>query len=316
MTSASAPWSGPYRRRGALPRPVRRPACPGPAGHGAARLPLSALLIGGLAALAGAAELRAQELRTISYSRQVTGEDFIKVEVNYGIGDLSVRSGAPGLLYRARMRFDDRFATPTAEYGEGRLEFGMEMVEDFDSEGPSEMPSMDLELPSGVPMDLQLLFLAGTADVDLTGMPIRTLDLTNGASESEVRVSEVNPEPMSWAKINVGVADFTVTGLGNLNSREVEVMAGLGVVTLGIDGEWPPDSRLSIGMGLGAMRIHIPESLGVRVRHERGFLASLDIDGFEKDGDIYTSENWEDAGRRVVIDLSATLGSVDFVWMS
>ena len=317
MTGSRASLGGPFRRRCASRPAVRRAAASqGPARSGAAALPLPALLAGSLAGLAGAGELRAQELRTISHSRQVTDEDFVEVEVNYGIGDLTVQIGAAGLLYRARMRFDDRFATPTAEYEDGRLEFGIEMVEDADTEGLSEMPSMDLELPSSVPMDLRLLFLGGTADVDLTGMRIRMLELTNGASESEVRVSRVNPEPMTSAKINVGVADFTVTGLGNLNARDVEVVAGLGVVNLGIDGEWPRGSRLSIGMGLGSMRIHIPGSLGVRVRHKRGFLASLDIDGFEKEGDMYTSENWDGAGRRVEIDLSATLGSVEFIWTS
>lgn len=285
-------------------------------GRGVPAIPLSAMLAGGLAGLAGTADLSAQELRTISYSRQVTNEDHIEVEVLYGIGELTMQRGASGLLYRARMRFDERFTTPVAEYEDGRLRFSMEMAEDLDTDtqGPSGMPSMHLELPSDVPMDLGLLFLAGTVDLDLTGMPIRRLDLANGASESEVRITQVNPEPMVSAEINVGVADFTMTGLGNLNASEVAVNAGLGVVTLGIDGAWPEDSRLSIGMGLGAMRIHVPGSLGVRVHHVSSVLASLDADGFAKDGDTYTSVNWDDAGRRLEIELSAALGVVAFVW--
>ena len=197
----------------------------------------------------------------------------------------------------------------------GGLEFGIEPVEEMESEGLSELPSMHLELPSTVPMDLTLFFLGGTADVDLSGMPIRALDLTNGASESTVSVSEVNPERMTSAKINVGVADFTANGLGNLNASEVEVVAGLGVVTLGLDGEWPSDSHLSIGLGLGAMRIEIPASLAVRVQRDSGFFSSFVAARFEKDGDTYTSDNWEDAGRRLEIDLSATLGSVEFIWL-
>ncbi len=284
-------------------------------GPGAGAIPLAAILAGGLTGLADAGRLRAQELRTISYSRQVTDEEFIEVEVQYGIGDLTVRGGAPGLLYRARMRFHEQLATPTAVYEDGRLEFGIEPVEEMESEGLSELPSMHLELPSTVPMDLTLFFLGGTADVDLSGMPIRALDLTNGASESTVSVSEVNPERMTSAKINVGVADFTANGLGNLNASEVEVVAGLGVVTLGLDGEWPSDSHLSIGLGLGAMRIEIPASLAVRVQRDSGFFSSFVAARFEKDGDTYTSDNWEDAGRRLEIDLSATLGSVEFIWL-
>ena len=301
-------------------RSGRRPTAAGRAalcltGPGTGAIPLAAILAAGLTGLADAGLLRAQDLRTISYSRQVTDEEFIEVEVQYGIGDLTVRRGAPDLLYRARMRFHERLATPTAVYEDGRLEFGIEPVEDMESEGLSEMPSMDLELPARIPMDLTLFFLGGTADVDLSGIPIRTLDLTNGASESTVSVSEVNPERMRSAKINVGVADFTATGLGNLNAREVEVVAGLGVVTLGLDGEWPSDSHLSIGMGLGAMRIEIPASLAVRVQRDSGFFSTFVASRFQKDGDTYTSDNWEDAGRKLEIDLSATLGSVEFIWL-
>lgn len=272
---------------------------------------LSATLVAGLA---GAEGLRAQELRAISYSRQVTNEDHVEVEVLYVIGELTVRRGDPGLLYRARMRFDERFATPIAEYDNGLLKFGMQIVEDS-PEAPSATPSMELELPSGVPMDLNLVFLGGVADLDLTGVPIRRLDLTNGGSESEIRITQPNPESMVSAVINVGVADFTMTGLGNLNARAVEVKAGLGDLTLGVDGEWPDGSRLSIGMGVGALRIHIPDSLGVRVQHESSFLTSLDADGFTRVDDTYTSDNWDDARRKLEIDLSATLGVVDFVWM-
>lgn len=285
-------------------------------------VPLSAILLAGMI---GAGRADAQELRTVSYSRQVTDEDHIEVEVLYGIGELTIRRSDPGVLYRARMRYHERFATPIAEYDSGLLKFGMEIVEGEDLEAPweassetpstdFELPSMDLELPADVAMDLNLVFLGGTVDLDLTGMPIRNLELTNGGSESEIRITEPNPVPMRSAEINVGVADFTMVGLGNLNAREVDVTAGLGDLTLGIDGVWPEGSLLSIGMGVGALRIHIPESLGVRVEHESTFLTSLHADGFVKVDDTYTSENWDDARRRLEIDLSATLGVVEFVW--
>lgn len=272
-------------------------------------------LAAGLTVVAGTGELRAQELRTLTHSRQVTDEGRIEVRVRYGLGRLKVRRGPSGLLYRARMHFDERFAIPTTEYDGGRLEVTME-IEDEADEGPSDTPSIDLELPSDVPMDLHLDFVAGEADLDLTGMPVEWMILNSGASDTQLRISAANPQQMDSAKINVGVADFEARGLGNLNARQVFVNAGLGFVALGLEGEWPQDARLSIEMGLGAMRILIPESLGVRVRHEGGFLTSIDADGFVKDRDTYTSHNWERADRRLEVDLSAALGAVEFVWIS
>ncbi len=280
-----------------------------------ARNRLSGLVVAvGLGAVAGTGELQAQQLRTLAHSRQVTSEDRFEVKVIYGIGQLKVRRGSPGLLYRTRMRFDERVATPVADYRNGRLDISMEVLDEMD-EGPSETPSMDLELPPDIPMELELGFIGGEADVDLTGMTVEALALNIGASDTDLRVSSANPQRMDSATINVGVADFEAHGLGNLNARRVSVKAGLGLVVLGLEGDWPEDARLSVDMGLGGMRILIPESLGVRVRHEGSFLASIDADGFEKRKDIYTSLNWNQADRRLEIELSAALGSVEFVWI-
>ena len=288
----------------------------------AARVPclpsrrLAALVVAaGLGTVAGTGELRAQQLRTLSDSRRVTNEHRIEVNVRYGIGRLNVRRGPSGLLHRTRMRFDERFAIPTTEYDDGRLEVAMEIVDETD-EDLADIPSIDLELAPDIPMDLELLFIGGEAEVDLTGMPVERLSLNIGASDTELRISSVNSQRIDSARINVGVADFEAHGLGNLNAGHVSVKAGLGLVTLGLEGEWPEDARLSINMGLGGLRIFVPESLGVRVRHEGSFLASIDADGFAKRGDTYTSHNWDRAGRRVEVDLSATLGSVEFVWIS
>ena len=277
---------------------------------------LSKPLLASLVVLAGAGDVQAIQLRSLSYSRQVTNEDHLEVKVSYGVGQLSVRRGDPGLLYRARMRFDEQFAIPTTRYENGRLEVGVSIRKGGAEDGPFDMASMDLELPVDVPMDLHLDFLGGIAELDLTGMPISRLVLNNGASESKLRISRLNPERMTSAALNVGVADFEAQGLGNLNSRFVEVKAGLGVVVLGLDGDWPRDARLSIEMGLGAMEIRIPKSLGVRMHHEGSFLASIDADGFVRNGDTYTSSNWDDAVRRLHIDMSATLGAVELVWIS
>ena len=102
--------------------------------------------------------------------------------------------------------------------------------------------------------------------------------------------------------------------LGNLNAQEIEVDAGVGSITLGLDGEWAQDdAELSIEMGVGALELRVPEGLGIRL-HKDSFLTSLDSEGLIKRGDMYESLDFEDADRRVVINLEAAFGSVAIVW--
>ena len=66
--------------------------------------------------------------------------------------------------------------------------------------------------------------------------------------------------------------------------------------------------------GLGALELRIPEALGVRLEKD-GFLVSLDSERLVKRGYAYYSLDWEDADRRVMIDLDPAFGSIKVVWV-
>lgn len=279
-----------------------------------ALLLLGPLTVGGLA---GPAETRAQTWKTVTATRQVTNEDDLRVRVEYGAGVLDIRGGDAGLLYSAIFQFDGDLAAPRTEYERGRLVVGLSALESrgVDPDDWSSDTSLELELAPGLPLDLDMDFGAGSANLDLTGLSLRRLLVNAGASESVIRMEEVNPESMESAEINVGAADLRVRGVGNLNVGRLAVKSGLGSVLLRLDGRWPRDAVLHIEMGLGALDIQIPRSLGVRLRRPGSFLASIDTEGLEKRGDFHQSANWDSAERKVEIEIAAVLGSVDIEWI-
>ncbi len=268
------------------------------------------LLVLLLAATAG--QVQAAQPKTVTLSRQVTDEERLEVNVSYGAGELALRPGESGLLYRARFDYDEDFATPRADYARGRLDVGISTWNNRRFKDQSSSSSLDLRLSRDVPMELDLDFGAGSATLDLSGLPLLGLEVSTGASESEIRVGEVNPAAMASASINVGAARLSMHGIGNLNAERVAVKAGLGSVSLGLDGEWPRDGRVSVEMGLGALEIRVPESLGVHILREN-FLTVIEADGFVRSGRSYRSTNWETAERRVEVEISAALGAIDIV---
>jgi predicted membrane protein len=68
-------------------------------------------------------------------------------------------------------------------------------------------------------------------------------------------------------------------------------------------------------MGLGALELVVPEGLGIRLRKD-SFLTALDSEGLIKRGDTYESVDFDDADRKVTIDLDAAFGSVKVVWVA
>jgi hypothetical protein len=259
------------------------------------------------------AEATAQ-LRTVSMSRQLEDEDEVRVHVQYGAGEFSVRSMDAGLLYRMSLEYDEDRYEPVAEYEDHTLQVGIESIRNGLGRRNRDGGRLDLELARGVPMDLDLEFGAVQADVDLGGLALTGLELSTGASESTIDVSEPSTASMEVARFEVGAAEFDARRLGNLNAARIEVDAGVGSITLWLDGEWRQDARIGIDMGLGSLELRVPEGLGLELRKD-SFLTSLDSEGLVKRGDVYQSLDWDEAARRVTVDLDAAFGSVKVVWV-
>lgn len=267
----------------------------------------------GLLLVVGGAE--AQSWRTVTTSRQLAGEESLDVEVSYGAGRFRVGPAEPGLLYRMQLRYDEEAFEPVNEYRDGRLRLGTEGNGEGISLGRGRSGGeLDLRLTRAVPMDLRLRFGAVRADLDLGGLSLTDLELSTGASESRIDVSEPNPVPMRRAELEVGAAEFTARHLGNLNAERIEIDAGVGEVTLEFTGEWRRDAAVTVDLGLGALELRFPEGLGVKLEKD-SFLTSLDAQRMVKRNDAYYSLGWDEAERKITVSVDAALGSVSVAWV-
>jgi len=273
-----------------------------------------ALTIAAVAVAISPALVAGQSWRTVTTSRQLETNDEVRVFVEYGAGQFNIRSVDEGLLYRMNLRYDEERFEPVSEFSGDRLLLGVESSRRSMNLKGRQSGSLELELARGVPIDLDLEFGAVQADIDLGGLALTDLDLSTGASESLIDVSEPNTARMSRASFQVGAAEFTMHNMGNLNADRIEVDAGVGSLTLGLGGRWQQDTHLDIEMGLGALELRVPEGLGVRL-HKDSFLTALDSEGLIKRGDVYESLDFDDADYRVIIELDAAFGSVAVVWI-
>lgn len=261
------------------------------------------------------ASVEGQSWKSVTMSRQLEGNDDVRVYVEYAAGQFTLQPTGEGVLYSMSLRYDEDRFEPVADFSGERLRLGVESTRSgFRLGRHGQSGELNLRLARGVPMDLDLEFGAVQANLELGGLALTDLDLSTGASESTIDISEPNPTSMGTAHFEVGAAEFTVRGLGNLNAERIEVDAGVGSLTLGLDGRWQQDARVAIDMGLGALELRIPEGLGIELRKD-SFFTSLDSEGLVKRGDAYYSLDWEDAPRKVTIDLDAAFGSVKVVWI-
>ena len=263
--------------------------------------------------LLGVVPVAGQQWSELTRSRGVAGEESLDVRVEYAAGRFEVRAGEEGRLYRVYLRYDEDNIRPDVEYRDGRLSIDVEGSTDRVRVSGAEGARLRLLLPRSVPTELRLEFGAVRADMDLGGIPLTGLRLTTGASESMIRVSEPNRSTIERVQMEVGAARFEARELGNLNASRIDVEAAVGDVTLDFSGEWRNDARVSVSVGLGALSLHFPSEVGVRVE-KSGFLAPFNPRGLERRGDVWFSPGFEDARRKVTVELEATLGSIDLTW--
>ena len=281
---------------------------------GTVRRPSSWILAAlAISTLPGIQEAEAQSWRTLTSSRQASGESDVRVKVEYAAGTFSVKPGDRDLLYEMTLTYDEEHFEPVTTYRDGTLNLGIEGTrKNIDLDGDNES-RLDLVLSRGVPMSLDLEFGAVKADFDLSGIPLLNLDVSTGASESRLVINEPNPVAMDEANFEVGAASFVARGLGNLNAESISVDAGVGNLELDLTGAWKRDGRVSVDMGLGALTLRLPTDVGIRIRRDT-FLTGFKAPRMEKRGDDYYSANWESADLQLTISVDAAFGSIEVEW--
>lgn len=285
------------------------------------------LLLASVPGTAGAQEMT--EVRTAR--RDASQAERVDVEVEYAAGRITVARAEPGYLYRQYVRYDASRFEPTSrwsrEEGTGRLRLGMESTGgggrwirwdgldiDFDLGGLRDLEeassTLELELSRSVPTDLSMKIGAAESTLRLGGVPLTSVSLETGASETEMSFDRPNPERMDRLEIEAGAASLRTRELGNAHFGELTVEGGVGDLRLDFTGQWTRDASATVEVGLGSLRLIFPEELGVRIRRE-SFLASFEVPAnFERTDSGYRSGNWSSAEHRLTLDLSAALGSV------
>ncbi|HWV56200.1 MAG TPA: hypothetical protein VNZ57_01900 [Longimicrobiales bacterium] len=266
---------------------------------------------------AGAAgSATAQNMATYTTSRIHAGEERLAVEIEFAAGELHVTPAPAGTLYRTVVEFDARRASPVAQYTTGKLRLGLA----GESSGPGRNQGraqsrtrMDVALSPDAILDLSLEFGAARADIDLGGLRIERLDIGTGASETSIRFSRPNPVRASSVRVSVGAAALRVAEIGNMNAERLRVDGGVGDVHLDFSGDWQNDLTAEVRMGVGALTLVLPRTVGVQIVRE-SFLTSFDTQGLEqRDGGYFTS-NWEQADRRLTIHVEAAFGLINVRW--
>jgi hypothetical protein len=252
--------------------------------------------------------LSAQHWQTLTVERAKVASPELSVVVRHDVGQFSIHPARDSVRYRATLRYDHRAVEPIYRYAEDSAALRIGTRERSGRTGEGTRKS-DLELALGTSGTLAIDVRAGAAEtlLDLSGLPITTLAVSSGASDTKVRFDRPNPVRMKSLTLSTGAASISADRLGNANAEEIVVRSAVGQIELDLSGSWQGDSELRAEIWLGELTIKVPADVGVHVEPSR-VLASFNHEGLSSRGNAFVSDNWDTATRKLRIYAQTVVG--------
>lgn len=227
----------------------------------------------------------------------------VTLNIDFGAGDLTLTPGSKMLADGiAAYNYEDLKPQITTEDGNVTMRVGdgnFNLLPNLNSL----KNEWDLKLGSQ-PMNLSIDSGAYEGKLELGGLSLTRLDISDGASSVELNFSEPNPVEMSTFTYQTGASDVKITGLANANFALMDFSSGAGDYTLDFSGELQRDASVKVETGLSNVIIIVPEGIDVTVTVEGGLSNVNAGPGWERSGGTY-SQNGEGPSLVIVVEMGA-----------
>ncbi len=137
------------------------------------------------------------------------------------------------------------------------------------------------------PMNLLIKAGAYEGNIELGGLSIHRLDVTDGASKVDVSFSRPNLVEMTTLKYATGASQVSIKGLGNANASDVTFSSGAGSYTLDFSGQLQRDMTVSVESGISSVTIIVPVGVPVLLSNESSLVSVSSSGGWEQVGNSY-----------------------------
>ena len=210
----------------------------------------------------------------------------LRVLVTLGAGELDVDGGAEDLM-EAEFAYNILEWAPEVDYEHGRLRVAQPPSRNMPF-NESVRYEWNLSFNDNVPMLFRAEIGAGSGNLDLGSLLVRTVDL------------------------KLGAGDMTIDLNGNRSLERLDADLGAGEFDLDLRGEWEQDVDVNIRGGFGATTIYLPQDIGVRVRVDKG-LGSVNTQGLTREGNDYVNSLYGESPVTLYVNVQAGIGEISLI---
>jgi hypothetical protein len=169
-----------------------------------------------------------------------------------------------------------------------------------------------VNLNNSVPMDLTIQAGAYKGTMDMSGLHLTNLDITDGASQNTVSFNSLNPEIMQSFTYQTGASQVHLKGLANANFATMNFEGGAGDYSFDFSGTSERDATVYIKTGVSNVTISVPVSMSVTFINSGGLSNINTMGTWTVNGNTYTSASTSQ-GHMLTIHAETAVGSVKLI---
>ena len=199
-----------------------------------------------------------------------------ELEIGMGAGRLNISKGTDYWI-TGEIKYNVSIWNPEIQ----RTNYGIKIIQETKKQIglPNEKIINDWNIQLGDhPTDLEINAGAYQGNIDLSGIPITKLRISDGASQGNIRFDTLNPVEMTQLHYSTGASQIEILGLANANTESMVFEAGPGSYTLDFSGDLQRDINIEINFGLGDVKIIIPKGVPAYVVVDGG-LNNVELEG-------------------------------------
>ncbi|MFA0961341.1 hypothetical protein AB9P05_06020 [Roseivirga sp. BDSF3-8] len=168
------------------------------------------------------------------------------------------------------------------------------------------------------PFNLNLQYVMGDADIDLTGLPIRNLAVNTGSADVQISYNEGSENTVDmdtfYAKVDMG--SLRVNRFNLSRAREVTADVGFGSLYLDMSDEIENQCTVTASVGAGSMEVSLPaEEVPTIVYINNSALCKVKMCKSFKllRENVYVNQAYsEEADNLLTFDIDVAMGSIRF----
>jgi hypothetical protein len=247
----------------------------------------------------------------------------IKVNIDFSSGSFLINPSSNSNEINGFIEFNTDLFQPNLDFntvsriGVFDLSTNFKFEFNFESNNNEFENQAEVLLPINTPIKLDMDYSLADVKINLNEIDVSTFNFDLGLGSAIIDMGEkYQKDECNFLIADVGLGSAEFKQLGNLYCDDFEIECGMGSLLLNFSGELKKNIEYNISVGMGEIKIEIPQGVNVIFEMDKSFFSDLNLEKMVLiEENIYRNESFIENQQTIKFNCSIGLGNVSLKWI-